>query len=72
MSRALWLRRALWVAAISLGVAGIVVYLVWQTSWAYWVGGAMLIPLTVLVLTRTADVDGTHFGDPGGGPWTGP
>ncbi len=32
----------------------------------------MLIPLTVLVLTRTADVDGTHFGDPGGGPWTGP
>ena len=43
------------------------------TSWAYWVGGAMLVPLTLLVLGRTAEqTDSTHFGDPGSGPWTGP
>lgn len=59
--------------AIGLALAGIVVYLVWQTSWAYWVGGPMLVPLTLLVLTRTAEqTDGTHLGDPGSGPWTGP
>jgi hypothetical protein len=56
-----------------LGIAGIVMYLVWQTSWAYWIGGAMLVPLTLLVLTSTAEqTDSTHFGDPGSGPWTGP
>jgi hypothetical protein len=66
-------RRALWVTATGLALAGIVVYLIWQTSWAYWVGGAMLLPLTLLVLTRTAEqTDGTHFGDSGSGPWTGP
>jgi len=67
------MRYALWGVAIALCVAGIVMYLIWQTSWAYWVGGAMLVPLTLLILGRTADhTDSTHFGDIGGGPWSGP
>jgi hypothetical protein len=33
----------------------------------------MLVPLSLLILSRTADqTDSTHFGDPGSGPWTGP
>ena len=62
----------LWGAAISLALGGIVLYLVWQSSWAWETASVMLIPLVLLIFSRTRDTEADHFNDPSGGPWTGP
>jgi hypothetical protein len=69
------MKRLLLAAAIALALAGGVVYLVWQTSWAWWIGTSAVIPLFMLLFDRDNDEgnpDAIHFYDPGSGPGSAP
>ena len=61
---------ALWTAATMLLLAGTVIYLVWDTSWAWWLYGLTMIPFVILAgrKLKTDDVDFRHGGFTDG-PW---
>jgi hypothetical protein len=60
----------LWAVAIALFVGGTVIFLVWDTSWAWWLYVAAVIPFTLLVgeKLRTDEVDPRDGGFMDG-PW---
>jgi hypothetical protein len=69
------MKRLLLAAAIALALAGGVAYLVWPTSWAWWIGTSAVLPLFMLLFDREDDEgnsDAIHFSDPGSGPLTPP
>jgi hypothetical protein len=58
--------------SVALLVAGTVIYLIWNTAWAWWLYGFAAIPFVLLVVARPsneADARNTDFTD---GPWSPP
>ena len=65
----------LWGAAITIGLAGGLWYLISQSDVAWWLGGAAVAPLLLLVLLREHQVreengqPPPYYGGMGDGPW---